>query len=107
MYNATLDWQTTAKLNTYLTYSGEKERFNTRNTTNLKDYYYKDYSVWNMGTSYKVDKSLTINARVNNLFDKDFMEYGIADKVGTTYIFEEYSNKSASRNFWLSANYTF
>ena len=107
MYNATLDWQATTKLNTYLQYSAEKNRFNTRNTTNLKDYYYQDYSVWNLGSSYKIDKNMTINGRINNLLDKDFMEYSVADKVGTTYIYDEYSNKAASRNFWLSVTYTF
>ncbi|MDD3009129.1 MAG: TonB-dependent receptor [Arcobacter sp.] len=110
MYNATLDYQATAKLNTYLQYSGEVDRFKQRYTTStasLKDIYYKDYSVWNAGTSYKVDKNLTINGRINNLFDKDFMEYSAIDRVGTTNYYEDYSNIGAGRNFWLSANYTF
>ena len=112
MYNATLDWQTTAKLNTYLQYSGEMDRFKQRyqtatNSGVYKDLYYKDYSVWNAGTSYKVDKNLTINGRVNNLFDKDFMEYNAVDRVGTTTYYNDYSNIGAGRNFWLSANYTF
>lgn len=112
MYNATLDWQTTAKLNTYLQYSGEVDRFKQRYQTTAssgvyKDLYYKDYSVWNAGTSYKVDKNLTINGRVNNLFDKDFMEYNAVDRVGTTTYYDDYSNIGAGRNFWLSANYTF
>ncbi|RXJ83780.1 TonB-dependent receptor domain-containing protein [Arcobacter cloacae] len=113
MYNATLDYQATAKLNTYLQYSGEVDRFNLRyadsSSGNYKDLYYKDYSVWNLGTSYKVDKNLTFNGRVNNLFDKDFMEYdAVAQGSGRTpWYYEQYSNISAGRNFWLSANYTF
>ena len=112
MYNATLDYQATAKLNTYLQYSGEVDRFKERYQTSsnsgiYKDLYYKDYSIWNLGTSYKVDKNLTFNGRVNNLFDKDFMEYSAVDRVGTTTYYEDYSNISAGRNFWLSANYTF
>ena len=112
MYNATLDWQTTAKLNTYLQYSGEVDRFKQRyqapaNSGVYKDLYYKDYSIWNLGASYKVDKNITFNGRVNNLFDKDFMEYNAVDRVGTTTYYEDYSNIGAGRNFWLSANYTF
>ena len=112
MYNTTLDWQTTAKLNTYLQYSGEVDRFKQRyqtaaNSGIYKDLYYKDYSIWNLGTSYKVDKNLTLNGRVNNLFDKDFMEYNAVDRVGTTTYYDDYSNIGAGRNFWLSANYTF
>ncbi|MFY9088916.1 TonB-dependent receptor domain-containing protein [Arcobacter aquimarinus] len=113
MYNATLDYQATTKFNTYLQYSGEVDRFNIRyadsTSGNYKDLYYKDYSIWNLGASYKVDKNLTFNGRVNNLFDKDFMEYdAVAQGSGRTpYYYEQYSNISAGRNFWLSANYTF
>ncbi|MCT7542015.1 TonB-dependent receptor domain-containing protein [Aliarcobacter cryaerophilus] len=109
MYNATVDYQPIAKLNAYIQYSGEIDRFNTRyqkNGTN-QDLFYKDYSIWNLGATYKVDKNLTFNGRVNNLFDKDFMEYSAVDRVGTTNYYEDYSNISAGRNFWLSANYTF
>ena len=109
MYNATVDYQPIAKLNTYIQYSGEIDRFNTRYQKNgsNQDLFYKDYSIWNLGATYKVDKNLTFNGRVNNLFDKDFMEYSAVDRVGTTNYYEDYSNISAGRNFWLSANYTF
>ncbi|AZL54640.1 TonB-dependent receptor [Aliarcobacter skirrowii] len=119
MYNATLDYQATSKFNTYLQYSGEIDRFKQRyedNNGNYKDLYYKDYSIWNLGASYKADKNLTFNGRVNNLFDKDFMEYSAVDRVGRvdkdgktnyTNYYEDYSNIGAGRNFWISMNYTF
>ena len=111
MYSATLDYQMTSKLNAYLQYSGEKDRFNTRYKTGseYKDLYYKDYSIWNLGASYKVNKNLTFNGRINNLFDKDFMEYkAVAKGSGRTpYYYEQYSNITPNRNIWLSANYTF
>ncbi|RBQ32315.1 TonB-dependent receptor [Arcobacter sp. FW59] len=112
MYNATLDWQATSKFNTYLQYSGEIDRHNLRYKVGneYKDLYYKDYSIWNLGASYKVDKNLTFNGRVNNLFDKDFMEYNAVAKgpnARTPYYYDQYSNISAGRNFWLSVNYTF
>ncbi|MCT7546070.1 TonB-dependent receptor [Aliarcobacter cryaerophilus] len=110
MYNTTLDYQATSKFNTYLQYSGELDRYNkTASEGANKDIYYKDYSIWNLGATYKVDKNLTFNGRVNNLFDKDFMEYkAVAKGSGRTpYYYDQYSNISAGRNFWLSANYTF
>lgn len=111
MYNVTLDYQITHKLNTYLNYSGEINRFNSRYETavagNYKNNYYKDFSVLNLGASYKFDKSFTLTGRVNNLLDKDYMEYGLADRVGTTNYYDEYNNKPAGRNLWLSARYTF
>jgi outer membrane receptor for ferrienterochelin and colicins len=92
-----------------LQYSGEKDRFNTRYGTSNKDLYYKDFSVWNLGTSYKVNESLTFNARVNNVLDKDFLQYNTVAKGSgrTPYYYEQYSNIIAPRNFWLSATYTF
>jgi outer membrane receptor for ferrienterochelin and colicins len=109
LYSATLDYQATPKFNTYLQYSGEKDRFNTRYGTSNKDLYYKDFSVWNLGTSYKVNESLTFNARVNNVLDKDFLQYNTVAKGSgrTPYYYEQYSNIIAPRNFWLSATYTF
>ncbi|QEZ90254.1 TonB-dependent receptor domain-containing protein [Aliarcobacter cibarius] len=109
MYSTTLDWQTTSKFNTYLQYSGEIDRFNTRYQKDgkNKDLFYKNYSIWNMGASYKFTKDFTLTGRVNNLFDKDYLEYSYDDTVGSTNYYNEYNNKTAGRNFWLSARYTF
>ena len=51
MYSTTLDWQATSKINTYLQYSGEIDRFNTRYQKNgvNQDLFYKNYSIWNLG----------------------------------------------------------
>lgn len=109
MYSTTLDYQVTSKLNTYLQYSGEVDRFSTRYQINgaNKDLFYKNYSIWNLGTSYKFTKDFTLTGRVNNLFDKDYLEYSYEDSVGTTNYYNEYNNKTSGRNFWLSARYTF
>lgn len=111
MYSATLDYQATTKLNTYLQYSGEKSRFNERVEVNgkYKDIYYKDSSVVNFGAGYKVTKNLTVNGRINNLLDKDFMEYSTVAEgsARVPYYYDQYSNIIAPRNFWLSLNYTF
>ena len=112
MYNATLDWQATSRFNTYVQYQGELDRFNVRYQDlngNYQDLYYKDYSVWNLGASFKMDERLTINARINNLFDKDFMKYNaVAQGSGRTpWHYEQYSNITPGRNFWVGMNYSF
>lgn len=110
MYSTTLDWQTTSKINTYIQYQGEVDRFNTRyedGKGGYKDLYYKDFSIWNLGGSYKFNKNFTLIARVNNLFDKDYLKYSFKERVGSTNYYDEYNNKPAGRNFWLSARYTF
>ena len=109
MYSTTLDYQPIAKLNTYIQYSGEIDRFNTRYLSGgeYKDLYYKNFSTWNLGASYKFNKDFTLIGRVNNLFDKDYLEYDFTERVGTTNYYDEYNNKPAGRNFWVSARYTF
>ncbi|WP_418186894.1 TonB-dependent receptor domain-containing protein [Aliarcobacter lanthieri] len=110
MYSTTLDWQATSKLNTYLQLSGDIDRYRSTykdSNGNNKDYYYKDFSIWNLGASYKFSNDFTLIGRVNNLFDKDYLEYGLHDQVGTTNYYDEYNNKPAGRNFWVSARYTF
>ena len=109
MYSTTLDWQATSKINTYLQYSGEIDRFNTRYQKNgvNQDLFYKNYSIWNLGGSYKFTKDFTLTGRVNNLLDKDYLEYDFTERVGTTNYYDEYNNKPAGRNFWVSARYTF
>ena len=60
-----------------------------------------------LGASYQFDKNFTLIGRVNNLFDKDYLDYNYIETVGTTNYYDEYNNKPAGRNFWLSARYTF
>lgn len=110
MFSATLDWQPTSRLNTYLQYSGDIDRYRSTYTSSAgssKDLYYKDYSTWNLGASYRFSDNFMLIGRVNNLFDKDYLEYSLADRVGTTNYYNEYNNKPAGRNFWLSARYDF
>ncbi|OCL99746.1 Colicin I receptor precursor [Aliarcobacter thereius] len=104
MYSAVLDWQATSKLSTALRMYGEKERYRG------EDYaeYWEDYQVFDLSTSYKLDNNLTINGRINNLFDKDFtkkVNYTADD--GTLTNAYEYNMAQKRREFWVGINYTF
>ncbi len=107
-YGVTLAYQITSDIGTYLEYQGEKDRFNSRivSGTNYKDVNYKDYKVVNLGGSYKYDKNMTFNARVNNLLNEDFTEYSYG-RLGTQDYRNEYGNKLSGRNFFVSMNYSF
>ncbi|MDD2508315.1 MAG: TonB-dependent receptor [Aliarcobacter skirrowii] len=104
MYSAVLDWEVTSKLSTALRMYGEKERYRG------EDYaeYWEYYQVFDLSTSYKLDNNLTINGRINNLFDKDFtkkVNYTADDgSVSNAY---EYNMAQKRREFWVGINYTF
>jgi len=116
LYNVTLDWQTTEKWNNYLTLSGEKDRWRgdsrSRGTIAPKDAsdldYWEDYQVFNLGTSYAINDSVTFNGRINNLLDKDFTETitytNENDQLSETYA---YNLAQKRREIWLSMNVTF
>ena len=77
-----------------------------------------DRIVFNLGASYKVSKNVTLNARINNLFDRDFTSYtsefrdlngnGVY-QAGTNEVlhYDDYNNKEKARSFWVSMNVRF
>jgi len=112
MYNGTIDWEVNKKWNTFLTLSGEKERYRNWDTVEDKALYWEDYHVLHLGASYKPRKNITINARVNNLLDKDFTTYQTSftdDGSGGYNVSynDDYNLKAKSREFWVSVNATF
>lgn len=83
-----------------------------------EELYYKDYEVLHLGASYKASKNVTVNARINNLLDRDFTPYtprfnsdanndGDYLDTGETTFYDDYNNKDKRRNFWVSVNLAF
>lgn len=119
MMNATLDWAATEQLNLFLVVEARSKRFRGVNgRTNRVDagkngeLYFKDYEVLHLGASYRVNKMVTLNGRINNLLDQDFTSQSVSfeDNGDGTYeptYYDDYNNKDKSRNFWLSVNVTF
>jgi len=124
MANATLDWQALERLNIFLTLESRSKRYRGEHVITDKALYYKDYEVLHLGASFQVNDHVTINARVNNLLDKDFTTYrtefrdlnGDGDYLDTgvggsgrneALFFDDYNNKDAARSFWLSVNVNF
>ncbi|MCV2217354.1 TonB-dependent receptor domain-containing protein [Thauera sp. Sel9] len=118
MMNATLDWQAMDKLNVFLTMEARSKRY--RGVINDEEAHYKDYEVFHLGASYQVNNNITVNARVNNLLDRDFTTYrttfndlngdgrydSSASPSEVTYL-DDYNNKDKARNFWISVNARF
>lgn len=75
----------------------------------------KAYALFHLGGSYQVNKSLSINAQIFNLFDKDFREYNQVSVNGTpTWVNSYFQGGSsvsgvtqAGRTFWITANMKF
>lgn len=124
MVNATLDWQALPDFNVFLTAEARTKRYRGVHAITGEDLYYKNYSVFHLGASYKASKAVTFNARINNLLDRDFTTYkaefrdlnGDGDYLDTnvggsgrneTLFFDDYNNKDKARSLWVSVNARF
>ena len=75
----------------------------------------KGYALFHLGGSYQVNKNLSINANIFNLFDKDFRKYSQVNVAGTpTWVNSYFQGGSsvsgvtqAGRTFWITANMKF
>ena len=112
MANLTLDWQANQDLNMYVGVYAESDRVRgwDANGKHLPDY--KAYQIFHLGGSYAVSETLTLSARVNNLFDTDFSDYDVdweknseGNWVATKL--NDFKVIDKSRNFWISANMRF
>ena len=119
MANATLGWRLNEQFNLFLTSESRFKRFNDTATENLgRPVYNRDFTVLHLGGSYAVNDFVTVNARINNLLDRDFTSYDTAfndlngDGVyedGTTEVIyvDHYNNKDKARSWWMSVNVRF
>lgn len=124
--NAQIRWDATEKLSMWVRgeYRGDSQRFDGETsalTGNNKLEYdamgdLEGYSLFHLGAAYKVNKDLTINANVFNLFDKDFNKCTsytntAGNEAVTCAYFKTTSGTkgtvSSGRTLWLSANYNF
>ncbi len=75
----------------------------------------KGYALFHLGGSYQVNKRLSLNASIFNLFDKDFRKYQQVSINGTpTWVNSYFQGGSsvsgvtqAGRTFWITANMKF
>lgn len=117
MANLTLDWKAAQNLNVFLTSEARSKRYRGKHAVTGEQLYFKDYQVMHLGASIKASPTVTFNARVNNVLNKDFTTYkaefrdlnsdgDFADTNETLY-FDDYNNKDKARNIWVSVNVLF
>jgi len=118
MANATLDWQASDRFNLFLTAEARSKRYRGVSAVTGQELHYKDYTVLHLGASYKATEYLTINARINNLLDRDFTTYqsmfadldgdgAYSDGTDEVLFEDDYNNKDKARSVWVSLNLKF
>ncbi|MGN7830471.1 TonB-dependent receptor domain-containing protein [Pseudoxanthomonas sp. 22568] len=114
MANASLNWRISDALSLSLVGEGRYDRYrdtvvtsvNGATVSNVR--YYEDYTVFHLGGSWKATDALTINARVNNVFDKDFVSQSCLLISDSEYsCVDDYAVKEQRRSFWVSLNLRF
>ena len=106
--NARLNWIVDEKLNTWVRGSYRSPRYRSDEHVRNQLGNYKSYATVDIGAAYKISKNVTVSASINNLFDKDFLEYAsYTDSRGNQAYGPLYTNMKTGRNFWLSMNAQF
>ena len=113
--NARLSWDMSSQWNAWLRLEARSERFRDPGSSAatraakgaLGDY--KGYGMVHLGTSYQVNRSVTINAAIYNLGNKDFVDYRPYQTPGTaTPTWSSvYVNNMEGRRLWLSVSADF
>lgn len=111
MANATLDWSLTDAFSTQLIWESRSKRFRSVDTSG-NALYYKGYDVMHLGAQYRFSNYLSVNARVNNLLDRDFTSFQTefvdnGNGTWTPSYLDDFNNKDKARNYWLSVNLAF
>lgn len=114
MANASLNWRISDALSLSLIGEGRYDRYRDTVVTSVNGAavsnvrYYEDYTVFHLGGSWKATDALTINARVNNVFDKDFVSQSCLLISDSEYsCVDDYAVKEQRRSFWVSLNLRF
>ncbi|MDO5609936.1 MAG: TonB-dependent receptor, partial [Pseudomonadota bacterium] len=81
MLNASLNWKASETLDFNLSGEGRYKRYYGMNSAG-EPTYYKDHALLNLGGSWQATRWLTINARINNLLDRDFISQTCALNAG-------------------------
>ncbi|WP_286071147.1 TonB-dependent receptor [Stenotrophomonas sp. 57] len=111
MANASLNWQLNDAISLSLIGEGRYDRYrDTLLDANgaSQTRYYEDYTLFHLGGSWKATPWLTVNARVNNLFDKNFVSQScLLISPSEFNCVDDYATKDQRRSYWISLNATF
>lgn len=95
--------------NAYVRLRAKLDTPNIASKTGLPDSKYPEYNDWttvDVGLGYRFLKNHRIAFAVNNVFDKEFIDWGeTTGKGGTVSYTNLYRDYMTGRNYWLSYNY--
>lgn len=108
MLNAKLDWKVTPQFSTWMRAEYRSSRYREDDKARAALGNYRAYSQFHIGGNYRVNKQVSINAAIYNLFDKDFLRYASYDNAGGVKTYSNlYNNMLEGRRLWISANVEF
>jgi outer membrane receptor for ferrienterochelin and colicins len=114
MANASLNWQINDAVSLSLIGEGRYDRYrdtlvgNVGGVSTSQVRYYEDYTIFHLGGSWNINRWLTLNARVNNLFDKDFVSQSCVLISDSEYnCVDDYATKDQRRSYWMSLSAKF
>lgn len=111
MINIKADYAVNERWNIWAEGQYRAKQFNDYNWRDEK-VYYNSYTIANIGTTYQSSDQLTFSAGVNNLFNKEFDDYGVtrvgskAPTLDTDYQ-NGYHRLQEGRKIWANIRYSF
>lgn len=106
MLNLGVDWKINEKTNAWISAEYRAKQFAGINAEE-QHVFYDPYWLVGVGGSYQARKNITLTASVDNLFNKNFVNYGDTKAYGTTAWTNSYFRILEGRRFWVSANISF
>ncbi len=111
MYNSTIRFAATQKLNTWLRIEARSNRTRgngaTQEAATAAMGPYKGYGLVHLGAGYQISKQISISGTIYNLLGTDFLTYAPYVYNGTTSYANHYNILQEPRRFWLSVTYNF
>ena len=108
MVNAKVDWQINDAWNIWADAEYRAKEYEGLNKVTNKKEFYKPYALVNLGAKYQLNESLSFTAGVDNVFNKNFVDYQDKRISGRGNDFDNrYARIEEGRRFWLNAKYTF
>ncbi len=112
MVNLKADWQINGQWRAWAEGEYRAREYRGIDAKTNSKIYYRNYALVNIGASYKPSRDATINFGIDNLFDKNFIDYGYP-KTGTVRpgrpinYQNNYARIEEGRRVWLKLNYEF
>lgn len=104
--NMRLDWKINTQASAWLRAEYRAKQYAQINAQGKQEFY-NPYWLFGVGGSYQVNKNFALNASIENLFNKKFVNYGSYSTTGAPGWGNAYYKIQEGRRLWLSATMTF